>query len=190
MSNSDPSVIVLHGIPCIDGLYISFDSNREIGSLKVRRDSPFFFWRDRFSREHGQHAYRAVSDAERVASEASQSEERFTRKSNARHDAVQAGSDGAKGTFPDGQACRHEIARFRHGFYPGGHGRMWDLAESPVSIALLESFYNSGEPIALVCHSPGVLRHVTYQGAPLGVFDRRSPKPCELARRGESRLGA
>src|SRR5271165_3098150 len=110
MSNSDPSVIVLHGIPCIDGLYISFDSNREIGSLKVRRDSPFFFWRDRFSREHGQHAYRAVSDAERVASEASQSEERFTRKSNASHDAVQAGSDGAKGTFPDGQACRHEIA--------------------------------------------------------------------------------
>jgi putative intracellular protease/amidase len=52
-------------------------------------------------------------------------------------------------------------------FYPGGHGPMWDLAESPDSIALLEAFYNSGKPIALVCHSPGVLRHVTYQGAPL-----------------------
>jgi putative intracellular protease/amidase len=52
-------------------------------------------------------------------------------------------------------------------FYSGGHGPMWDLAESPDSIALLESFYNSGKPIALVCHSPGVLRHVTYQGAPL-----------------------
>src|SRR5215468_7135456 len=52
-------------------------------------------------------------------------------------------------------------------FYPGGHGPLWDLAESPVSIALLESFYNSGKPIALVCHSPGVLRHVTYRGAPL-----------------------
>ena len=52
-------------------------------------------------------------------------------------------------------------------FYPGGHGPMWDLAESPVSIALLESFYNSGKPIALVCHAPGVLRHVTYNGAPL-----------------------
>ncbi len=44
---------------------------------------------------------------------------------------------------------------------------MWDLAESADSIALLESFYNSGKPIALVCHSPGVLRHVTYRGAPL-----------------------
>ena len=52
-------------------------------------------------------------------------------------------------------------------FYPGGHGPMWDLAEDPVSIALLESFYNSGKPIALVCHSPGVLRHVKYQGEPL-----------------------
>src|SRR5271156_2423867 len=52
-------------------------------------------------------------------------------------------------------------------FYPGGHGPMWDLAESAVSIALLEAFYNSGKPIALVCHSPGVLRHVTYQGEPL-----------------------
>jgi putative intracellular protease/amidase len=52
-------------------------------------------------------------------------------------------------------------------FYVGGHGPMWDLAESPVSIALLESFYNSGKPIALVCHSPGVLRHVTYHGEPL-----------------------
>jgi putative intracellular protease/amidase len=52
-------------------------------------------------------------------------------------------------------------------FYPGGHGPMWDLAESPVSIALLESFYNAGKPIALVCHSPGVLRHVKYKGEPL-----------------------
>jgi len=52
-------------------------------------------------------------------------------------------------------------------FYPGGHGPMWDLAESPESIALLEAFYNSGKPIALVCHSPGVLRYVTYKGEPL-----------------------
>ena len=52
-------------------------------------------------------------------------------------------------------------------FYPGGHGPMWDLAEDPHSIALLESFYNSGKPIALVCHAPGVLRHVTYKNKPL-----------------------
>jgi putative intracellular protease/amidase len=52
-------------------------------------------------------------------------------------------------------------------FYSGGHGPMWDLAESPASIALLESFFNYGKPIALVCHAPGVLRHVMYQGEPL-----------------------
>jgi putative intracellular protease/amidase len=52
-------------------------------------------------------------------------------------------------------------------FYPGGHGPMWDLAESTESIALLESFYNSGKPVALVCHSPGVLRHVKYLGSPI-----------------------
>ena len=42
-----------------------------------------------------------------------------------------------------------------------------DLAESTVSIALIESFYNSGKPVALVCHSPGVLHRVSYPGAPL-----------------------
>jgi putative intracellular protease/amidase len=53
-------------------------------------------------------------------------------------------------------------------FYPGGHGPMWDLAESEVSAALLESFMRAKKPIALVCHAPGVLRHVkTAQGRPL-----------------------
>jgi putative intracellular protease/amidase len=52
-------------------------------------------------------------------------------------------------------------------FYSGGHGPMWDLAESPESIALIESFYNSGKPIAFVCHAPGVLHKVKYKGEPL-----------------------
>jgi putative intracellular protease/amidase len=60
-----------------------------------------------------------------------------------------------------------KAADFDTVFYSGGHGPMWDLAESPVSKALIESFYNSGKPVALVCHSPGVLRHVTYKGEPL-----------------------
>ncbi len=49
-------------------------------------------------------------------------------------------------------------------FYSGGHGPMWDLAEDPVSIALIEAFYNSNKPVAAVCHAPGVLRHVKYRG--------------------------
>ncbi len=45
-------------------------------------------------------------------------------------------------------------------FYPGGHGPLWDLAEDKSSIALIEATLASGKPIALVCHAPGVLRHV------------------------------
>jgi len=52
-------------------------------------------------------------------------------------------------------------------FYVGGHGPMWDLVDNPESIALIESFCNSGKPVAAVCHSPGVLHRVMYQGEPL-----------------------
>ncbi|MGB8601211.1 MAG: type 1 glutamine amidotransferase domain-containing protein [Rhizomicrobium sp.] len=45
-------------------------------------------------------------------------------------------------------------------FYPGGHGPLWDLAESPVSIRLIESFERAGKPIGFVCHAPGVLKNV------------------------------
>ena len=72
-----------------------------------------------------------------------------------------------KSDRPENQTAAQ--ARFKKdaAFYPGGHGPMWDLAEDPISIALLESFYNSGKPIALVCHAPGALRHVKYKGEPL-----------------------
>src|SRR5262245_47973487 len=52
-------------------------------------------------------------------------------------------------------------------FYPGGHGPMWDLTEDPQSIALIEAFYNAGKPVAAVCHAPGVLHRVTFQGQPI-----------------------
>jgi putative intracellular protease/amidase len=53
-------------------------------------------------------------------------------------------------------------------FYPGGHGPLWDLAEDAHSIALIESFIAASKPVALVCHAPGVLRHVkAADGQPL-----------------------
>jgi putative intracellular protease/amidase len=45
-------------------------------------------------------------------------------------------------------------------FYSGGHGPLWDLAESAQSKALIESAIAAGKPIAAVCHAPGVLLHV------------------------------
>jgi putative intracellular protease/amidase len=53
-------------------------------------------------------------------------------------------------------------------FYPGGHGPLWDLAEDPDSISLIENTIAAGKPVAAVCHAPGVLRHVkTPDGKPL-----------------------
>jgi len=53
-------------------------------------------------------------------------------------------------------------------FYPGGHGPLWDLAEDPNSITLIETMYASGKPVAAVCHAPAVFRHTkTTDGTPL-----------------------
>lgn len=53
-------------------------------------------------------------------------------------------------------------------FYPGGHGPLWDLAEDPVSIALIERFQALTKPVAAVCHAPAVLRHTkAADGQPL-----------------------
>jgi putative intracellular protease/amidase len=58
-------------------------------------------------------------------------------------------------------------------FYPGGHGPLWDLAESATSIALIEAFERAGKPIGFVCHAPGALRHVkAASGEPL-IKNRR-----------------
>lgn len=63
-------------------------------------------------------------------------------------------------------AVSHE--EFDTVFYPGGHGPLWDLAESRKSIDLIESFERANKPIGFVCHAPGVLRHVkTADGEPL-----------------------
>lgn len=52
-------------------------------------------------------------------------------------------------------------------FYPGGHGPMWDLANDATSIALIESFYHAGKPVAAVCHAPVALLKANDQGQPI-----------------------
>jgi len=57
---------------------------------------------------------------------------------------------------------------FDAAFYPGGLGPLWDLAEDPDSIALIQSLVASHKCVALVCHAPGALRHVMApDGTPL-----------------------
>jgi putative intracellular protease/amidase len=81
--------------------------------------------------------------------------------------------------FKADPAAQHELANtvkldtvhqddFDTVFYPGGHGPLWDLAESKTSIALIEAFTRAGKPTGFVCHAPGVLRHVkAASGEPL-----------------------
>lgn len=45
-------------------------------------------------------------------------------------------------------------------FYPGGHGPLWDLANDPDSIALIQEFDRQGKPMAFVCHAPAALVQV------------------------------
>lgn len=49
-------------------------------------------------------------------------------------------------------------------FYPGGHGPLWDLAESTISQQLITDFYAANKPVAFVCHAPGVLKDVKVNG--------------------------
>lgn len=53
-------------------------------------------------------------------------------------------------------------------FYPGGHGPLWDLANDPASVSLIETFYRQHKPVAFVCHAPAALLRVkNADGAPL-----------------------
>jgi len=42
-------------------------------------------------------------------------------------------------------------------FFPGGHGPLWDLSQNQASIALVESMFAAGKPVAAVCHGPAAL---------------------------------
>jgi putative intracellular protease/amidase len=53
-------------------------------------------------------------------------------------------------------------------FFPGGHGPLWDLANDPACLKLIEDFWSAGKPVVAVCHAPAVLRDAkTADGKPL-----------------------
>ncbi len=67
-----------------------------------------------------------------------------------------------------GKLAEVDAADFDAVFYPGGHGPLWDLAQDPASIALIEAMSAAGKPVAAVCHAPGVLRKTkNADGTPL-----------------------
>ena len=84
-------------------------------------------------------------------------------------DSDDAQTDATK-RFKDDNAAQQDLATtkklaevdaegFDAIFYPGGHGPLWDLAESKDSKRLIETFHSSGRPVGAVCHAPAIFRH-------------------------------
>jgi len=45
-------------------------------------------------------------------------------------------------------------------FFAGGHGTMWDFADSPAILKLVPELYESGKIVSAVCHGPAALVNV------------------------------
>jgi putative intracellular protease/amidase len=56
------------------------------------------------------------------------------------------------GKLADVDAAEHDAV-----FYPGGHGPLWDLAQDPHSLQLIQRMLRDDKTVAAVCHAPGVL---------------------------------
>ncbi|WP_265569807.1 type 1 glutamine amidotransferase domain-containing protein [Sphingomicrobium nitratireducens] len=53
-------------------------------------------------------------------------------------------------------------------FFPGGHGPLWDLAQSVRVKELIEGALAAQKPVGLVCHAPAILKNVcAADGGPL-----------------------
>lgn len=69
------------------------------------------------------------------------------------------------GTFP---AAGVKAETFAGIFFAGGHGTMWDFADSKPLQKLTAALYEAEKPVAAVCHGPAALVKVTLSdGTPL-----------------------
>jgi putative intracellular protease/amidase len=56
-----------------------------------------------------------------------------------------------------GKLAEAKAADYDALFYPGGHGPLWDLAQDPHSLQLIQQMLQADKTVAAVCHAPGVL---------------------------------
>lgn len=83
-------------------------------------------------------------------------------------EATDSQTDATRRFLTDGEAMQalaqtHKLseidpAGFDAVFYPGGHGPLWDLADDPDSLHLVETLYAQGKPVGAVCHGVAALR--------------------------------
>jgi len=60
-----------------------------------------------------------------------------------------------------------DFGAYRAVFFAGGHGTMWDFAESEAVKSVAESVYGDGGVVAAVCHGPAALVGVMTEDGPL-----------------------
>lgn len=71
------------------------------------------------------------------------------------------------------QLATIDAADFDAVFFPGGHGPLWDLAESADTQQIVESFIEMDRPLAAVCHAPAIFKHTKRTDGKSVVSGRR-----------------
>ena len=65
--------------------------------------------------------------------------------------------DAQRSLAHTGKLSEVDAAGYDAVFYPGGHGPLWDLAQDPHSLQLIQQMLQADKTVAAVCHAPGVL---------------------------------
>ena len=68
-----------------------------------------------------------------------------------------ADADAQRALAHTGKLADVQAAEYDAVFYPGGHGPLWDLAQDPHSLQLIQQMLQADKTVAAVCHAPGVL---------------------------------
>ncbi len=68
-----------------------------------------------------------------------------------------ADADAQRALAHTGKLAEVAAAAYDAVFYPGGHGPLWDLAQDPHSLKLIQQMLQADKTVAAVCHAPGVL---------------------------------
>jgi putative intracellular protease/amidase len=69
-----------------------------------------------------------------------------------------ADSEAQRALAHTGKLAGVDAAEYDAVFYPGGHGPLWDLAQDPHSLKLIEQMLQANKTVVAVCHAPAVLR--------------------------------
>jgi putative intracellular protease/amidase len=68
-----------------------------------------------------------------------------------------ADSDAQHALVHTGMRADVNAAEYDAVFDPGGHGPLWDLAQDPHSLQLIQQMLQADKTVAAVCHAPGEL---------------------------------